>query len=46
VRVKLAMYIDSGADISMIPFRFGKAIGLRQTSRETLREIGGISGGA
>ena len=46
VRGKLAMYIYSGADISMIPFRFGKAIGLRQTPRDTLREIGGISGGA
>jgi hypothetical protein len=25
-RVEIPMYIDSGADISMLPFRFGKVL--------------------
>lgn len=28
--VGIPMYIDSGADISMIPLRFGKALGFKQ----------------
>ena len=28
--VEIPMYIDSGADISMIPFRFGRALGFKQ----------------
>ena len=28
--IEIAMYIDSGADISMIPYHFGKALGLYQ----------------
>ena len=31
--VEVSMLIDSGADISMIPFRFGKAIGFRQEKK-------------
>jgi hypothetical protein len=38
------MYIDSGADISMIPLRFGKALGFEQEKDEIIREIKGISG--
>jgi len=28
--VNIPMYIDSGADISLIPFRFGRALGFKQ----------------
>ncbi|MEW6609709.1 MAG: hypothetical protein AB1414_20065 [bacterium] len=43
-RVEIPMYIDSGADISMIPFRFGKALGFKQEREDIIREIKGISG--
>ncbi|MFH1563666.1 MAG: hypothetical protein ABIF11_09695 [Nitrospirota bacterium] len=43
-RVEIPMYIDSGADISMIPFRFGKALGFRQEEKDVIRELKGISG--
>lgn len=43
-RVEIPMYIDSGADVSMIPFRFGKALGLKQEKDEIVRQIKGISG--
>ena len=42
--VKIPMYIDSGADISMIPYRFGKAIGFKQEKEDIISEIQGISG--
>jgi len=42
-RVEIPMYIDSGADISMIPLRFGKALGFEQEKDEIIREIKGIS---
>ena len=38
------MYIDSGADISMIPYRFGKALRFEQTSKDRIRRIRGIAG--
>ena len=41
---ELALYIDSGADISMIPYRFGKALRLEQTSKDRIRRIRGIAG--
>lgn len=42
--IELPLYIDSGADISMIPYRFGKALRLQQTSRDRIRRIRGIAG--
>jgi len=30
LKVAMPMYIDSGADISMIPLRFGRALGFKQ----------------
>ena len=41
---ELALYIDSGADISIIPYRFGKALRLEQTSKDRIRRIKGIAG--
>jgi hypothetical protein len=43
-RVEIPMYIDSGADISMIPYRFGKALGFKQEKKENIQEVKGISG--
>ena len=42
--IELPLYIDSGADISMIPYRFGKALRLQQTPRDRVRRIRGIAG--
>jgi hypothetical protein len=43
--IELPLYIDSGADISMIPYRFGIAFRqLQQTSRDRIRRIRGIAG--
>ena len=42
--VEIPMYIDSGADISMIPFRFGRALGFKQGEEDTIQEIKGVSG--
>ena len=41
---ELALYIDSGADISIIPYRFGKALRLELTSKDRIRRIKGIAG--
>lgn len=38
------MYIDSGADISMIPLRFGRALGFKQKEEDIIYEVKGISG--
>jgi len=43
--IETPMYIDSGADISMIPLRLGKALGFKQSSSEVIYEAKGISGG-
>ena len=43
-KVEAAMYIDSGADITLIPFGLGKALGLRQNSENKILEIKGVSG--
>ena len=45
IKVEVSMYIDSGADISMIPLRFGRALGFNQQPSDTIYEIRGISGG-
>lgn len=43
-KVELSMYIDSGADITMIPLRFGQALGFKQTPSDKILEIRGVSG--
>jgi hypothetical protein len=43
-RIEAALYIDSGADVTMIPFRFGKALGFIQESGDEILEIKGVSG--
>lgn len=45
-KAEVLMYIDSGADISMIPLRFGRALGFKQKEEDIIYEIKGISGGA
>lgn len=42
---EVIMYIDSGADITMIPLETGKAIGLKQNPEDEILEIKGVSGG-
>jgi len=42
--VGMPMYVDSGADVSMIPFRFGKALGFRQEEDDVIRELKGVGG--
>ncbi|MBE0477541.1 hypothetical protein IBX65_00270 [Candidatus Aerophobetes bacterium] len=42
--VEIPMYIDSGADVSMIPFRFGRALGFKQEEEDAIQEIKGVSG--
>lgn len=37
------MIVDSGAEISMIPLRVGRAIGFRPRSRESGADLGGIA---
>ena len=43
-KVEVAMYIDSGADITMLSFGLGKALGLKQSSEDKILEIKGVSG--
>lgn len=42
-RIEVPMYIDSGADITLIPFTLGKALGLQEKADE-IRQMKGISG--
>lgn len=44
LEVGIPMYIDSRADVSMIPFRFGKALGFKQKKGDVIRKIQGIAG--
>ncbi len=44
-KVEAAMYIDSGADITMISLGLGKALGFKQLPTDEIREIKGVSGG-
>ena len=53
-RVKLAnknkettldMYVDSGADITLVPYSVGIALGYRLNPEEEIKRIGGIGGG-
>jgi len=43
-RVEVAMYIDSGADITIVPLGLGKALGFKQLPTDEIREIRGVSG--
>lgn len=43
--IEMPMYIDSGADVSMIPLRLGKALGFKQSSSDIIYEARGIAGG-
>ena len=43
-KVEAFMCIDSGADITMIPLRFGRALGFRQNPSDKILEIKGVSG--
>ena len=42
--VEVVMYIDSGADITMVPLEVGKALGLKQEPNDEILEIKGVSG--
>ena len=42
--VEMPMYIDSGADVSVIPLRLGRALGFKQEESDTICEIKGVSG--
>lgn len=44
-QVETAMYIDSGADITMLSLELGKALGLKHLPTDEIREIKGVSGG-
>lgn len=39
------MYIDSGADVSMIPLEFGKALGFEKKEDDGIYEVKGVLGG-
>jgi hypothetical protein len=41
-RITQWMYIDSGADITLIPLSVGKLLGLRRTNRDRLQRIFGV----
>lgn len=42
--VEAVMYIDSGADITMVSLEVGKALGLKQEPNDEILEIKGVSG--
>ncbi len=44
-KIEAFMCIDSGADITMIPLRFGRALGFKQNPSDKILEIRGVSGG-
>ena len=44
LKVEAALYIDSGADITMIPLELGKALGFKQRPKDEIREVKGVSG--
>jgi hypothetical protein len=41
IKVEIPMYIDSGADISMIPYRFGKALGFNKEEKDNIQDFRG-----
>lgn len=42
--LEVAMYIDSGADMTVIPLRLGRSLGFRQRPVDRILELSGISG--
>ena len=44
-KIETPMYIDSGADITMVPLNLGRALGFKQTPSDKIYEIRGVSGG-
>jgi hypothetical protein len=42
--VEIPMYVDSGADISMIPYRFGRALGLSKRKKIPSRKLRAFQG--
>lgn len=42
--LEVAMYIDSGADMTLIPFRLGRSLGFRKRLAERILELSGIGG--
>lgn len=44
-QIEALMCIDSGADITMVPLRFGKSLGFKQDPSDKILEIKGVSGG-
>ena len=44
-QVEVSFYIDSGADITLIPLQFGRALGFKHETNE-IKEIHGVSGAA
>ncbi|OGL64824.1 hypothetical protein A3B21_03835 [Candidatus Uhrbacteria bacterium RIFCSPLOWO2_01_FULL_47_24] len=42
-QVEVSFYIDSGADITLIPLQFGRALGFKHAQNE-IKEIHGVSG--
>lgn len=43
-KAEAVMYIDSGADITMVPLELGKALGFKQYPKDEILEIRGVSG--
>lgn len=43
-KIEISMCVDSGADITMIPFRFGRALGFKQKPSDRILELRGVSG--
>ena len=39
------MYVDSGADITLIPYSVGTALGFKLEPEEEIKRIGGVGGG-
>ncbi len=43
-KITQEMYIDSGADITLIPFSVGSAMGFEIGKAEEIKQIGGVGG--
>jgi len=44
-KIEALLYIDSGADLTMIPLGLGHALGFKQGPDDKILEIRGVSGG-
>ena len=45
IEITVDMYVDSGADITLIPYSVGIALGFRLKPDDEIKRIGGIGGG-